>query len=1500
MLLNRLRLGLLATCVAISWTALAEAQTLTKGDESCRSTLAKSVLKLTRTSLREQAQCHRLRMLAALPSSVECNDFDSLPENSRDKIEGVVAKLRSKAARGCRAASLPAGNGYTTCPAPCDGIAVTNYDGVGSCLACLVRDRVDATGVIIYGTPPTPGTETDEQSCQNSLAAALETHFKGRFGEQIRCQKKQDKGKLAAGIDCKTYDPKGKLARKREQGEAQVDRCVLDSIVAQLDSCASTLPGERACLGDAVEEYSDTLFDYVFPPEPTPTPTPSPTPAPLDCRDGNECVLMEVQPGPSELGPTDDGRSSWYKITNIVAFLGFNANNGSKGNFEVGPLILEKGLSLDGDGRTSLVLAEPAILGASFPAASGRPGRVCFEITQVSGQPGWVDCNGGSNADVSLSIDSNGTAAASPSSILVASGASDSGPGAALLHVDIRISATTNAIDPCSAANFTNAPVVRTALTTATAVSSVSETRQNVESPTFHPNATVDVTLTGQPLDCANFGPGMRSSFVAPVYELDTTPGVVAGRFDLADVLRLDMIAANTEPGAPTSTPTETPTEPAPTPTPTPAAPTPTPEPVLCPPGLTCAAFDILPGSGALLPVDDGVSTWLRIFDFTGGSLFANATNGAFGPGPVIFGLGATDGNGIAPLRLVGTTYLGANFVSAAQDLGQQGTICVKLEPDPVNEGWIDCDGGTNGSASLAVDSNLSNPPPPNPVPLLDVPAAADGGAAAGTGVARILASFVVAPANDAACNTLDYSSSPVIATALTTGQATSLVTNDVIDGNGPASAGVNQTSLSGSPFSCAAWGDPNGASASVVAPLFALDFVAPVLNLTVDVSQAFRLQLDPVNLPTGDETPTPTRTDTPTTTPTETPTRTPTRTVTPTRTPTFTPTDTPTVTPTATPTETPTETATPTITPTPTNTATPTATFTPFGPPVRNVTIIDNTSQLERGTQALGNCFRRGQTSSSVLSSTGTSFSTQFRSNVTTDCEAVPTGGGSFTGNLTPNYTIQFDIACPAGAAYTLTVNTSSGGALTVNRDNGDGCDLPFFGTTDQSTAFMSAISGSNSGGTLQSAGTLNLDAPGSLVSSNDSNTAFSDSNSAVITGVGTGAPVAHSLTFNWSTSCVSSGNSLDTGAECSVRFGRDSDLEPNGISGCMTADDYPGVGSRSTASDGHIVSLSASCGATPTPTITHTPTITPTPTVTPTNTPTITPGGPTLTPTPLATATATATATAEPLGTLNFSVVTGPGGSDTAPGCPGEPSNGSLLKTQGNPTGGIPGTICNGTKGDFYMLGGPMQLSGGSPDANGIADLSIVAPVVVGASLPGSTPNCSNCDACWRIEQDATVGFVDCDGGSNASVSVTIDSNGSSAPPAPANGPYLLGSGNTGSGAAVLNAIIKRKTVTGSCPGPSDSSWNSPDSTVSAYLVTGSATSTIDDRRQCSGSTFGTACPSNNPYTVTLSGTNLNCNTWAENTGARFVVPFQNLDQVIGGSFGNGDIAQVLRLND
>ncbi len=354
----------------------------------------------------------------------------------------------------------------------------------------------------------------------------------------------------------------------------------------------------------------------------------------------------------------------------------------------------------------------------------------------------------------------------------------------------------------------------------------------------------------------------------------------------------------------------------------------------------------------------------------------------------------------------------------------------------------------------------------------------------------------------------------------------------------------------------------------------------------------------------------------------------------------------------------------------------------------------------------------------------------------------------------------------------------------------------------------------------------------------------------------------------------------------------------------------------------------LPPSATRTPTRTVTNTPTITgtstqtPTGVVPPTDTPTLTPtvtqtGTPTQTPTDTATGTMTptvtdtpaatttrtatppptATNTRTPLGTLNFTITTGNNSL-----CPADSAAGSFMKIQGPPTGGFAGTVCNATRGNFTS--GPIVLSGGSPDANGIATLAVASAVVIDAQQPSQA---SNNHVCWRLQGNGN-GSIDCDGGSNADARVTVNSNGSSAPPAPLwDNTWLTypanPATNSGSGAAVIPVSIKAQTTSGACPAPSDASWNSV-SAITTVAVTGSATTTINSARKCPGGNGLTGTCPNAPYTVTLSGTNFNCSNWNSDSGGRIVIPKADLDtdfgSAAGATFGVGDLATVARFND
>ncbi len=256
-----------------------------------------------------------------------------------------------------------------------------------------------------------------------------------------------------------------------------------------------------------------------------------------DCSVGETCfactcvtgpILGElpfsVVPGPSDYAPVDDGQSSWLKVTSIAPAI----TNGSQGNFNPGPLLLEAG-PVGVDGIAALIVKQTAYIGANAPSLGGG-GKACFRIEQDPSNLGFVDCDGGSNVDASLSVDSH-YASANDVPALTIGGLGDSGAGAAVIRVLITGSLSDDPDLACEDANYAGARFTTTAFTTGTARGTIFHPRQGGTSTTL--------ALSGQPFNCANWTENSGGSIVAPNTNMDVTVGGL-GTFDLVQTWRLN------------------------------------------------------------------------------------------------------------------------------------------------------------------------------------------------------------------------------------------------------------------------------------------------------------------------------------------------------------------------------------------------------------------------------------------------------------------------------------------------------------------------------------------------------------------------------------------------------------------------------------------------------------------------------------------------------------------------------------------------------------------------------------------------------------------------------------------------------------------------------------------------------------------------------------------------------------------------------------------------
>src|SRR5262245_25411437 len=156
--------------------------------------------------------------------------------------------------------------------------------------------------------------------------------------------------------------------------------------------------------------------------------------------------------------------------------------------------------------------------------------------------------------------------------------------------------------------------------------------------------------------------------------------------------------------------------------------------------------------------------------------------------------------------------------------------------------------------------------------------------------------------------------------------------------------------------------------------------------------------------------------------------------------------------------------------------------------------------------------------------------------------------GNGAISQNATADYQITFTVDNPTGATYRIDIDTLRVGSLTAVTDH-----------AGDSTTTLGAVSGSVD--TITN-GALALAAFGPLATSATGTLDFNQSTSTLSI---TSSDLSHAWTlrFNWN------GTATSNNDESAIRMGL-----AGSVAG-VTADDYPGQGSRTASADGHIVTV-------------------------------------------------------------------------------------------------------------------------------------------------------------------------------------------------------------------------------------------------------------------------------------------------------------------------------------
>ena len=244
------------------------------------------------------------------------------------------------------------------------------------------------------------------------------------------------------------------------------------------------------------------------------------------CRGPLGSLTFTVAPGVMGNCPADDGAASFLKVGPPLA----GVCNGTNGDFNPAQYVFNAGPP-GPDGLADLEMTGgPVVVGGSLPDPGITiEGYACFEIRPDPARMGFIDCNGGSSANASLSINSNGANADDPPVLVVGGDGANSGAGAALIPILLRAVTTASDSQNCSMADFSASPQLATVLTTATATATISNTFQG---------GSAVASLTGRPFNCDNWTANSGASIVVPNANTDVMVPIL-GRYDIAQALRL-------------------------------------------------------------------------------------------------------------------------------------------------------------------------------------------------------------------------------------------------------------------------------------------------------------------------------------------------------------------------------------------------------------------------------------------------------------------------------------------------------------------------------------------------------------------------------------------------------------------------------------------------------------------------------------------------------------------------------------------------------------------------------------------------------------------------------------------------------------------------------------------------------------------------------------------------------------------------------------------------
>jgi hypothetical protein len=266
----------------------------------------------------------------------------------------------------------------------------------------------------------------------------------------------------------------------------------------------------------------------------TATPTPTVVATPLGAKtfsvtNGDNC--NSIGSCPAGCGDTAGKTCFFIQPPSGGQCCGTDNTNWGVSSSTAPNLFLTAGIP-DASGRAALTLSSPVVIG-DLKATGFANGYACWRLRQdpafATSADSFVDCDGGTRTNISYSINSNGSGAASAPVFMVDTSADGTAPaGAAIVRILMQSSETGSDSSNCDTVNWATVPDQAIAIATGQVTTTITNMIQG---------GTGTASRRGNPFNCAAWS-GNAGSLEFPVYGLDQSIPIY-GTQDKANVVRL-------------------------------------------------------------------------------------------------------------------------------------------------------------------------------------------------------------------------------------------------------------------------------------------------------------------------------------------------------------------------------------------------------------------------------------------------------------------------------------------------------------------------------------------------------------------------------------------------------------------------------------------------------------------------------------------------------------------------------------------------------------------------------------------------------------------------------------------------------------------------------------------------------------------------------------------------------------------------------------------------